>query len=128
MEYYFNGHKVEFSQGSSSLDPWSSEYCQKINLGLMCTSDIVPYVLIDDEKIYRLDNGCYNGVISSYDEFMYNVQHFCGGRYIGELPTFKKEFDEMKIREEAFKKMSPEEKKAEIERRREARRLKIIQP
>lgn len=52
--YTVDGHKIEFAQGSSTLNPWSSEYCNEINLPIICTSDITPYMMIDSEKIYHL--------------------------------------------------------------------------
>lgn len=85
MKHEIDGHAIEFSNGSSSLDPWTSEYCRKIGLSCWATSDIVPYVRIDGEKIYRLRSSnksldmrqaLMDGAVSSFDEFLFFFSEF----------------------------------------------------
>lgn len=53
--YEIEGHKVIVSPSSTgSVDPWSLDYAIKNNIGLMCTSDMATFALIDGENIYRL--------------------------------------------------------------------------
>jgi len=53
----FDGHKIEFrSSGSGSLDPWTSEYARSLGVGIMCTSDMGEFMLIDDEHIYKFES------------------------------------------------------------------------
>ena len=54
MEYKIDGHTIEFDSGSSSIDPWTPKYNHEIGLSTWATSDIVPYIRIDGEEIYRI--------------------------------------------------------------------------
>ena len=75
----FDGHKIEFrSSGSGSLDPWTSEYARSLGVGIMCTSDIGEFMLIDDEHIYKFEscNQAYElstmlreGIIDNWEMF-----------------------------------------------------------
>ena len=117
--FTIDGHTVEFAYGSSSLDPWSSGYCREIGLSLMCTSDMVPFVRIDGERIIKLRHGntslsmkeaLGSGVLTSLEEFLeYFSDEF--ETEFGLFSELKKELDEAKKRSDAFKKLSPEEKR-----------------
>ena len=102
--YNISGHTIEFRSGSGSLDPWSSEYSRQIGLSLMCTSDIVDYVIVDGEKIYRqfscskelqLINDILDNAISSWEELMFFYKDIFED-FIGNLSDLKKELDEIK--------------------------------
>ena len=135
MEKIFNidGHTIEFRSGSGSLNPWSSEYCRKIGLSLMCTSDCVDYAMIDGEKIYRMRNhsklmwltdDLLNNAISSLDELMFfHKEAF--DNFVGNFSEIKKELDQAKKENDEFKKLSPEEKKEYLARKREERKAEL---
>ena len=80
MEYKIGGHTIEFSSGSSSIDPWTSEYNKKIGLSCWATSDIVPYIRIDREEIHRIRysnrslemrEAITNGAVTDFDDFLF---------------------------------------------------------
>ena len=122
--YKIQNHTIEFKDGSSTLNPWSSEYCSQIRLSLVCTSDLTPYMRVDDEKIYRLYRHygklhdlmdalessavvvTWNDVQTIYKELFED--------FVGNFSEMKVRLDEAKREEDEFKKLSPEEKKQRI--------------
>ena len=95
----------------------------------MCTSDLIPYMRVDGEKIYRLRRHyekhydlmdalespavvvTWNDVQTIFKELFED--------FVGNFSDLKVRLDEAKREEDEFKKLSPEEKKqriAEVER------------
>ena len=124
--YTVDEHTIEFSQGSSTLDPWCSEYCREIGLSLMCTSDITPYMMIDGEKIYHLrrHHHKYFDLIDALEsdvvvvtwEDITTLWEDLFDDFAGNFSELKKSYDRMKKNEDDFKKLSPEEQKKVIEK------------
>lgn len=118
MEYKIGGHTIEFSSGSSSIDPWTSEYNKKIGLSCWATSDIVPYIRIDGEEIHRIRysnrslemrDAITNGAVTDFDEFLY----FFSDLFEGDYPNYSESVkisDERKRKEDEYNAMSKEEK------------------
>ena len=128
--YEIDGHTIEFGEGSSSLNPWSAEYCRQIGLGMMCTSDFVSYARIDGEKIYRLCSfnlrrslldALEDGSLKTWSELLFFYDDLFTDLH-GNFSEMKASLDEAKRRDDEFKKLSPEEKRKEIERWRAQRR------
>ena len=77
LELY--GHTIEIrSNSTGSIDPWSLDYAQSIDLSLMCTSDLGEFMLIDGQKIYKFEsfNQAHelhemisNGIFDSWEQF-----------------------------------------------------------
>ena len=122
--YKIEEHTIEFKDGSSTLNPWSSEYCSQIGLGLMCTADLTPYMRVDGEKIYRLRRhyGKYHDLIEALEnsavvvtwEDVQTIFEELFEDFIGNFSEMKVRLDEAKREEDEFKKLSPEEKKQRI--------------
>lgn len=120
--FEIDNHTIEFGIGSSTLDPWTSKYCQEIKLPMMTTADIVNYMLVDGEKIYRLRSfykkgnlidDLLNNAIETWEELMYYYENIFND-FTGNLSDIKKDLDEVKRKNDEFKKLSPKEKKEYI--------------
>ena len=137
--YKIGDHTIEFKDGSSTLNPWSSEYCSQIRLGLACTCDLTPYMRVDGEKIYRLyrhygklhdlmDALESSAAVATWDDVQTMFKELFED-FVGNFSELKVRLDEAKREEDEFKKLSPEEKKQRIaewraKRIAEAERLK----
>ena len=122
--YQIEEHTIEFMDGSSTLNPWSSEYCSQIRLSLVCTSDLTPYMRVDGEKIYRL-YGHYgkhhdlmdalesSAVVVTWDDVQTIFKELFED-FVENFSELKVRLDEAKREEDEFKKLSPEEKKQKI--------------
>ena len=122
--YKIEDHTIEFKDGSSTLNPWSSEYCSQIRLSLVCTSDLTPYMRVDGEKIYRLyrhygklhdlmDTLESSAVIVTWADVQ-TIYKELFDDFVGNFSELKVRLDEAKREEDEFKKLSPEEKKQRI--------------
>ena len=122
--YKIEGHTIEFKNGSSTLNPWSSEYCSQIRLSLACTCDLTPYMKVDDEKIYRLckhygklhdlmDALESSAVVVTWNDVQTIFKELFED-FVGNFSELKARLDEAKREEDEFKKLSPEEKKQRI--------------
>ena len=120
--YKIEEHTIEFKDGSSTLDPWSSEYCSQIGLSLMCTSDLIPYMRVDGEKIYRLYRQKHYdlmdalespAVVVTWNDAQTIFKELFED-FVGNFSDLKVRLDEAKREEDEFKKLSPEEKKQRI--------------
>ena len=118
MEYKIGGHTIEFSSGSSSIDPWTAEYHHKIGLSCWATSDIVPYIRIDGEEIHRIRysnsslemrKAVANGAVTDFDEFLFYFSDYFEGDYPNYSESVKIS-DERKRKEDEYNAMTPEEK------------------
>ena len=129
--YKIEEHTIEFKDGSSTLNPWSSEYCSQIRLSLACTCDLTPYMRVDGEKIYRLyrhygkhhdltDALESSAVVVTWNDVQTIFKELFED-FVGNFSELKVRLDEAKREEDEFKKLSPEEKKQRIA---EAERLK----
>lgn len=77
LELY--GHTIEIrGSGTGSIDPWSGDFANSIDLNLMCTADMAEFMLIDGQKIYKFEsfNQAHelhemisNGVFDSWEQF-----------------------------------------------------------
>ena len=93
----------------------------------MCTSDLIPYMRVDGEKIYRLyRQKRYNlmdalespAVVVTWNDAQTIFKELFED-FVGNFSDLKVRLDEAKREEDEFKKLSPEEKKqrnAEVER------------
>lgn len=125
------GHTVEITiSGSGSLDPWTAEYANSIGLNLMCTSDMANFILVDGEKIYRLERlGVIKAIselkeVTDLDAWLSDPRNV---RDFGTLEEQKKSCDKMKAESDRFKSLSKEEQEKEIaewRRKREENRKK----
>ena len=122
--YKIEDHTIEFRDGSSTLNPWCSEYCSQIRLGLVCTCDLTPYMRVDGEKIYRLyrhygklhdlmDALESSAVVVTWDDVQTIFKELFED-FVGNFSELKVRLDEAKREEDEFKKLSPEEKKQRI--------------
>lgn len=122
--YKIEDHTIEFKDGSSTLDPWSSEYCSQIRLSLACTCDLTPYMKVDGEKIYRLckhyrklhdlmDALESSAVVVTWNDVQTIFKELFED-FVGNFSELKARLDEAKREEDEFKKLSPEEKKQRI--------------
>ena len=122
--YKIEKHTIEFIDGSSTLNPWSSEYCSQIRLSLVCTSDLTPYMRVDGEKIYRLyrhygkhhdlmDALESSAVVMTWNDVQTIFKELFED-FVGNFSELKVRLDEAKREEDEFKKLSPEEKKQRI--------------
>ena len=122
--YKIEEHTIEFKDGSSTLNPWSSEYCSQIRLSLVCTCDLTPYMKVDGEKIYRLckhygklhdlmDALESSAVVVTWNDFQ-TIYKELFEDFVGNFSDLKVRLDEAKREEDEFKKLSPEEKKQRI--------------
>jgi len=58
MKKEFDGHTIEVVlNGTGSVDPWSCEFARSIDLGIMCTSDLGYFMLIDGNLVYKIERG-----------------------------------------------------------------------
>lgn len=133
MEYKIGGHTIEFSSGSSSIDPWTAEYNHKIGLSCWATSDIVPYIRIDGEEIHRIRNSnrlleireaVANGAVTDFDEFLF----FFSDYFEGDYPNYSESVkisDERKRKEDEYNAMSKEEKEEYIKKWREEQKKRL---
>jgi hypothetical protein len=122
--YKIEDHTIEFKDGSSTLNPWSFEYCSKIGLGLMCTSDLTPYMRVDGEKIYHLrrhygkhhdlKDALENSAVVVTWKDVQTIFEELFEDFVGNFSEMKVRLDEAKREEDEFKKLSPEEKKQRI--------------
>jgi len=56
-KYKIEGHTVEVRiSGTGSCDPWSQAYADKIGVSLMCTADMAVFMLVDDSRVFRLED------------------------------------------------------------------------
>ena len=122
--YKIGCHTIEFKDGSSTLNPWSSEYCSQIRLSLACTCDLTPYMRVDGEKIYRLyrhygklhdlmDALESSAAVATWDDVQTMFKELFED-FVGNFSEMKVRLDEAKREEDEFKKLSPEEKKQRI--------------
>lgn len=122
--YKIEDHTIEFKDGSSTLNPWSSEYCSQIRLSLACTCDFTPYMRVDGEKIYRLhrhygklhdlmDALESSAVVVTWNDVQTIFKELFED-FVGNFSEMKVRLDEAKREEDEFKKLSPEEKKQRI--------------
>jgi hypothetical protein len=133
MEYKIGRHTIEFSSGSSSIDPWTAEYHHKIGLSCWATSDIVPYIRIDGEEIHRIRysnrslemrEAVANGAVTDFDEFLF----FFSDCFEGDYPNYSESVkiaDEYKRKEDEYNAMSKEEKEEYMRKWREQRQKEI---
>lgn len=78
-KFEIEGHTIEIrGSGTGSVDPWSGDFARSIDLGLMCTSDMAEFMLIDGQHIYKFESfnqahGLHemvcNGVFDSWEQF-----------------------------------------------------------
>ena len=48
-----DGHIIEYRYGSTgSIDPWSLDFADKNNIGLIVTADVSYYYLVDNNDVY----------------------------------------------------------------------------
>ena len=48
-----DGHIIEYRYGSTgSIDPWSLDFADKNNIGLIVTDDVAYYYLVDNNDVY----------------------------------------------------------------------------
>lgn len=118
-----DGHTIEIRySGSGSIDPWTGDYARELGVGLMGTSDVRNFVLVDGNLIYRLRYGYIPFMASienlSFEEVMNILSTYDS---FGTLEENKKEIDELKIENDKVKKMTPEEKRAYFEEKRRKR-------
>ena len=122
--YKIEEHTIEFKDGSSTLNPWSSEYCSQIGLSLMCTSDFTLYMRVDGEKIYHLRSPYRKhydlidalespAVVVTWEDVQTIFEELFED-FVGNFSEMKLRLDEAKREEDEFKKLSPEEKKQRI--------------
>ena len=122
--YKIEEHTIEFKDGSSTLNPWCSEYCSQIRLSLACTCDLTPYMRVDGEKIYRLckhygklhdlmDALESPAVVVTWNDVQTIFKELFED-FVGNFSELKVRLDEAKREEDEFKKLSPEEKKQRI--------------
>ena len=102
----------------------------------MCTSDIVPYVLVDGEYVHRirssnkahdLRTALIEGAIDSWDELLYFYSDVVETEY-STLSHSKNVYDKMKKREDEFHALSKEEQEKVKEawrKKRDAQREKL---
>ena len=133
MEYEIGGHTIEFSSGSSSIDPWASEYNKKIGLSCWATSDIVPYIRIDREEIHRIRNSnrslemreaIINGAVTDFNEFLF----FFSDCFEGDYPNYSESVkisNERKRKEDEYNAMSKKEKEEYIRNWKEERKKRL---
>ena len=56
MKKEIGGHTIEVVlNGTGSVDPWSCDFARSINLGIMCTSDLGYFMLIDGNLVYKIE-------------------------------------------------------------------------
>ena len=133
--YKIEEHTIEFKDGSSTLNPWCSEYCSQIGLGLMCTADLTPYMRVDGEKIYHLRSpyrkhydlidALESPVVVVTWEDVQTIFKELFEDFVGNFSEMKVRLDEAKREEDEFKKLSPEEKKQRIAEWRAKRNAEI---
>ena len=122
--YKIEDHTIEFKDGSSTLNPWCSEYCSQIRLSLACTCDLTLYMRVDGEKIYSLyrhygklhdlmDALESSAVVVTWDDVQTIFKELFED-FVGNFSDLKVRLDEAKREEDEFKKLSPEEKKQRI--------------
>ena len=133
MEYKIGGHTIEFSSGSSSIDPWTSEYNKKIGLSCWATSDIVPYIRIDREEIHRIRysnrslemrEAITNGAVTDFDDFLF----FFSDYFEGDYPNYSESVkisDERKRKEDEYNAMSKEEKEEYMRKWKEEQKKRL---
>jgi hypothetical protein len=104
--YNVDNHTIEFSEGLDNLDPWSSEYCKEFNLSLACTTDSVPYMRIDGEKIYNLRRSsckyldlidCLENkaIVVTWEEVINNFDYLFDN-FVGNFSEMKENLNELK--------------------------------
>ena len=133
--YKIEDHTIEFEDGSSTLNPWSSKYCSQIRLGLICTADLTPYMRVDGEKIYHLRrnysklhelmDALENPVVVVTWKDVRTIFEELIEDFVGNFSEMKVRLDEAKQKEDEFKKLSPEEKKQRIAEWRAKRNAEI---
>ena len=122
--YKIEEHTIEFKDGSSTLNPWSSEYCSQIRLGIMRTSDLTLYMRVDGENIYRLrrrygkhhdlmDALESSAVVVTWNDVQTIFKELFED-FVGNFSEMKVRMDEAKREEDEFKKLSSKEKKQRI--------------
>ena len=122
--YKIEEHTIEFKDGSSTLNPWCSEYCSQIGLSIMCAADFTPYMRVDGEKIYRLRSPYRKhydlidalespAVVVTWEDIQTIFEELFED-FVGNFSEMKVRLDEAKREEDEFKKLSPEEKKQRI--------------
>ena len=90
----------------------------------MCASDLIPYIRVDSEKIYRLyrhyekyydlmDALESPAVVVTWDDVQTIFKELFED-FVGNFSDLKVRLDEAKCEEDEFKKLSPEEKKQRI--------------
>ena len=91
------GHTIEIKgSGSGSLDPWTSEYAREKGIGLMCTSDMAEFILLDGDDVWKIRNwGVKVPEMKTWNE----VEQF-----LGEHCTHYGSLKEMKLRIKGMKK------------------------
>ena len=119
-----DGHTIEIRcSGSGSIDPWTGDYARELGVGLVGTSDVKNFVLVDGNIIYRLRRGYIplmeNIASLSFEEVMETLSTHDS---FGTLEESKKEIDELKIENEKLKKMTPAEKRAYFEEKKRNRK------
>ncbi len=112
------GHTVEIRYSPTGMyDPWTLDYARKKGVSMMCTSDTGQFLLVDGEYVYKLRCGrtisfaryIENDVIDSsemFDLWLEEVKE----EECGTLSDWKRRIDEMKEKEDAYNRLSPEEK------------------
>jgi len=111
--YKIENHTIEFKDGSSTLNPWSFEYCSQIGLGLMCTADLTPYMRVDGEKIYHLRRHCGKhhdlkdalespAVVVTWEDAQTIFEELFED-FVGNFSEMKVRLDEAKREEDEFK-------------------------
>ena len=133
--YKIGEHTIEFRDGSSTLNPWSSEYCSHIGLSLVCTSDLTPYMMVDGEKIYHLRrtwskhmdliDALENEAVVVTWEYVRTTFGELFDEFVGNFSEMKVRLNEAKREEDEFKKLSPKEKKKRIDEWRAKRKAEI---
>ena len=122
--YKIEDHTIEFKDGSSTLNPWCSEYCSQIRVTFACMCNLTPYMRVDGEKIYRLyrhygklhdlmDALESSAVVVTWNDVQTIFKELFED-FVGNFSELKVRLDEAKREEDEFKKLSPEEKKQRI--------------
>ena len=65
-----DGHTFEIRySGSGSIDPWTGDYARENNISLIGTSDVVSFILVDGDNIYRSRRSLVNFITSDFDNY-----------------------------------------------------------
>jgi hypothetical protein len=100
-QFNLDGHTLDFRYGNSGVDPWTTDYAWSMNVGLVNTCDVVPYLMVDGEEIYRVRSTEYlemlerltDGELPSWDSFKNFLNKFARKPFY--FSTKKNEIDKI---------------------------------